>query len=968
MSGRIQGRGDVRGQSDRTHQRLPQAGRGRFGGVRGYVTPYNVGAAPPPASRTPSGYGPYCSNVPVFSSADSLAADVEMKLNLASTSAVESDFHQSQTLQQPSPAAVTLATTRLPDRPGFGRAGKKILIRTNHFPVQSTGCDVFHYDVSISPEVTMKKVCREIMNSLIDSYMDSFLGNRLPAYDGRKSIYTLGSFPFVSRDFNVKLFKNDGNTRKEHQFIVAIKFAAKIDMHQLQAFLHKKQGNLPHETLQALEIVLRSTPSVMYTAVKRSFFSPKLGAKGKMDGGLEYWQGFYQSLRPTQMGLSLNIDISAKPFFDPILVTEFIQQYLHIGDLSRPLSNKDCENIIKVLKGVNVQMTHLKKTMRKKIVRLSQQPIGELMFTCDDGVQQKSVVQYYLERYHITIRYPSLPAMQSGSDSKPIYLPLELCKIVEGQRYTKKLNERQVTTLLMATCQRPTHREQNIRQMVRQNDYNNDKFVNEFGLHIHPEPTVVEARLLPPPLLKYAGSQEAPYVGQWNMLNKRMFDGAKIDFWTCVNFSKLNQKQVGQFCWDLVQMCINKGLIFNKQPLIPIHSANSNHIGKALTSIHSQCNEQLTKMKANGRHLQLLLVILPEISGSYGMIKKICETELGIVSQCFQPKQVLKRTLPYLENVTLKINVKAGGRNTVLASAFARTLDFVCDKPTIIFGADVTHPAPGEDSSCSIAAVVASMDWPEVTTYKGLVSAQKHREEIISDLYKEVDDPKRGKVKSGMIRELLISFNQSTGRKPDRIIFYRDGVSDGQFSHVLLYEIDAIRKACSSLEENYLPRITFVVVQKRHHTRLFPMIHGDRHSTDRSGNILPGTVVDTKICHVREFDFYLCSHSGIQGTSRPTHYHVLFDENDFSADALQGLTNNLCYTYARCTRSVSIVPPVYYAHLAASRARYYMEGYVEGDGVDAESTSVRMNTREGDAVVRPLPNVMDNVKKYMFYC
>lgn len=33
-----------------------------------------------------------------------------------------------------------------------------------------------------------------------------------------------------------------------------------------------------------------------------------------------------------------------------------------------------------------------------------------------------------------------------------------------------------------------------------------------------------------------------------------------------------------------------------------------------------------------------------------------------------------------------------------------------------------------------------------------------------------------------------------------------------------------------------------------------------------------------------------------QGTSRPAHYHVLWDENKFTADALQSLTNNLCYT------------------------------------------------------------------------
>ncbi|KAF5206942.1 argonaute [Thalictrum thalictroides] len=315
----------------------------------------------------------------------------------------------------------------------------------------------------------------------------------------------------------------------------------------------------------------------------------------------------------------------------------------------------------------------------------------------------------------------------------------------------------------------------------------------------------------------------------------------------------------------------------------------------------------------------------------------------------------------YLENVSLKINVKAGGRNTVLLDALNKKIPLVSENPTIIFGADVTHPSPGEDSSPSIAAVVASMDWPEVTKYRGLVSAQTHRQELIQDLYKVVNDPQKGAVHSGMIRELLIQFRKSTNRKPERIIFYRDGVSEGQFNQVLLYELDAIRKACASLEEGYLPPVTFVVVQKRHHTRLFPADHGNRNSTDKSGNILPGTVVDTHICHPSEFDFYLCSHAGIQGTSRPTHYHVLWDENKFTSDLMQTLTNNLCYTYARCTRSVSVVPPAYYAHLAAFRARYYIEG-----NVSESNTSPA--TRGINAEIRPLPTIKDNVKNVMFYC
>ena len=35
-----------------------------------------------------------------------------------------------------------------------------------------------------------------------------------------------------------------------------------------------------------------------------------------------------------------------------------------------------------------------------------------------------------------------------------------------------------------------------------------------------------------------------------------------------------------------------------------------------------------------------------------------------------------------------------------------------------------------------------------------------------------------------MVRELLIQFYQSTNHKPCRIIFYRDGVSEGQFDQV----------------------------------------------------------------------------------------------------------------------------------------------------------------------------------------
>lgn len=51
-------------------------------------------------------------------------------------------------------------------------------------------------------------------------------------------------------------------------------------------------------------------------------------------------------------------------------------------------------------------------------------------------------------------------------------------------------------------------------------------------------------------------------------------------------------------------------------------------------------------------------------------------------------------------------SVQMGGRNTVLLDAISWRIPLVSDVPTITFGADVTHPETGEDSSPSIAAVL----------------------------------------------------------------------------------------------------------------------------------------------------------------------------------------------------------------------------------------------------------------------
>ncbi|KAM0945217.1 hypothetical protein DsansV1_C10g0100351 [Dioscorea sansibarensis] len=884
--------------------------------------------------------------------------------------------------QQVVPVAPSSKSMRFPLRPGKGSNGTKCLVKANHFFAELPDKDLHQYDVSITPEVTSRGVNRAVMRQLIALYQESHLGGRLPAYDGRKSLYTAGPLPFSSKEFKITLIDEDdgsGMERRQRLFNVVIKFAARADLHHLQLFLDGKHAEAPQEALQVLDIVLRELPNQRYTPVGRSFYSANLGRKQPLGEGLESWRGFYQSIRPTQMGLSLNIDMSSTAFIEPLPVIEFVAQLLNRDVSARPLSDSDRVKIKKALRGIKVEVTHRGNMRRKyRISGLTPQATRELTFPVDERGTMKSVVQYFQETYGFPIQHTTWPCLQVGNQQRPNYLPMEVCKIVEGQRYSKRLNERQITALLKVTCQRPYQRELDIIQTVQHNEYGSDRYAQEFGIKISDKLASVEARILPAPRLKYndTGREKdvLPKIGQWNMMNKKMVNGGRVNNWICINFSRNVQDNVARgFCYELAQMCQISGMDFFSEPVVPPQSSHPEHVERALKARY---HEAMVRLQPQGKDLDLLIAILPDNNGSlYGDLKRICETDLGLVSQCCLTKHVFKMSKQYLANVALKINVKVGGRNTVLMDALTRRIPLVSDRPTIIFGADVTHPHPGEDSSPSIAAVVASQDWPEITKYAGLVSAQAHRQELIQDLFRVWQDPKRGNVSGGMIRDLLISFKMATGQKPQRIIFYRDGVSEGQFYQVLLHELDAIRKACASLEPNYQPPVTFVVVQKRHHTRLFANNHSDQRSVDRSGNILPGTVVDSKICHPTEFDFYLCSHAGIQGTSRPAHYHVLWDENKFSADELQSLTNNLCYTYARCTRSVSIVPPAYYAHLAAFRARFYMEPDTSDSGSMSSAAAGRAapgcaprTTRVPGGAIRPLPALKDNVKRVMFYC
>jgi eukaryotic translation initiation factor 2C len=534
------------------------------------VRPPSGSSAPPLVQQQPIPFAPPRAIDPVaapvsVSGAQYPVADQMKKLAIAPAAIQEPEQQQIVTVP------VSSKTLRFPLRPGKGRLGQRCMVKANHFLATLPDKDLHHYDVAIVPEVTSRGVNRAVMEQLIKRYRVSDLGNRLPVYDGRKSLYTAGKLPFDSREFQIGLpdeddGSNTGRPRRERPFKVVIKFASRPDLHHLKQFLAGAQADVPQEALQVLDIVLRELPTHRYTPIGRSFYSPSLGSTVPLGDGLESWRGFYQSIRPTQMGLSLNIDMSATAFIQSKPVLDFVQTLFNRHVLG-PLSDSDRNKIKKALRGLKVEVTHRGSMRRKyRITDITKQAIEELQFSVDDKGTMKSVVDYFKETYKFSIRYPKLPCLQVGSQQRPNYLPMEVCNIAEGQRYSKRLNERQITSLLQVTCQRPQDRENSILQTVSRNAYKQDPYVQEFGISISNQLANVEARILPPPRLKYhdTGREKEclPSIGQWNMMHKKMVNGGVVKHWACINLSRhVTADTAHQFCNELARMCQTSGMV-----------------------------------------------------------------------------------------------------------------------------------------------------------------------------------------------------------------------------------------------------------------------------------------------------------------------------------------------------------------------------------------------------------------------
>lgn len=685
------------------------------------------------------------------------------------------------------------------------------------------------------------------------------------------------------------------------------------------------------EAINFLDHLLRENPSTSpnFITVKRSFFT-RNGQRMALGKGIEVVRGVYQSLRLAEgKKLIVNLDVANGCFWQPSSLTSAIIAKNGLRDINQIVA--DCKPIAdNGSVRVSPKQRVYEKDMKKLLVIAKYNGIKPAMakkqwiikaFTLENAKQRLikirnpdtkdiertiSIYDYFRQTYNVTLQYPMLPLVEMTK--KGVLYPMEFLHLVENQRYAKKLDEIQTANMIKFAVAPPKDRETAINEGKGWLNWAADPIANSFGLKIDPNMTKSNARLLPAPGVKFGNKVEQPGTkGRWDLRGKRflMTNPNELVAWGVGVFrnGRINADKgaIDNFVAGFTRAYRDHGGRVSNQP--PNIVTLPNDPGQAVETLH-----QSTGNKYQRRPQLLVFLVQDKNSFHYTRIKKSCDCRYGVVSQVMQLAQVLKGNPQYYSNVLMKVNAKLGGCTTSADPAPSSGFKGGFKEPTMFIGADVSHASPGSPQA-SMAAITVSFD-RFGGRYAAACQTNGHRVEMISE-----------NNWNNCLKPLVSQWlsNVGGGKLPTQVYYFRDGVSEGQYLHVMNSEVPHIKAVLSSLSSSgpWNGKLTVVIAAKRHHIRCFPAPGAG----DAKGNPLPGCLVERDVTTPFEWDFYLYSHIALQGTSRPVHYTILHDDTKHEPNRIQNMIYEHCYQYMRSTTSVSMFPAVYYAHLASTRAR-----------------------------------------------
>uniref|UniRef100_A0A8R1HLI5 Piwi domain-containing protein n=1 Tax=Caenorhabditis japonica TaxID=281687 RepID=A0A8R1HLI5_CAEJA len=606
-----------------------------------------------------------------------------------------------------------------------------------------------------------------------------------------------------------------------------------------------------------------------------------------------------------------------------------------------------------------------------------------------DATTRKVPLSRIYEDNNKPIEFPYLPLVVVRSGSSQFSVPMEHLNVHEKpQRYKSWIDYAMKDRFIQRATRKPHVYKEKTFEMLESLGLSSEElnFVASFGFSPELKMLPCPGKVLKEPMLVNKENKKIEMTPVIRGFREKQLNVVSEKEMCCALFVLrsaddrgpcLTEKQATDFYGEIIDGCDFRGLNIGKSDKKAERSLLRGEEGGVTKfgfygncTLHgSVCTFQDAAQHAKrlfdnlpdkNRKSLLFIIITERESKQYGFIKFICDNDLGVPSQ-HVAKDTVVRVLRDLDRshriayqIALKINAKLNGVNQELdwsegSEVSPEEKERRKSMPLKMFvGIDVTHPTSNSGIDYSIASIVASIN-PGGTRYRTVVATQ---EECKPGQRPVAHGRERTDILEGKFTKLVQSFAENNqNRMPDHIVVYRDGVSDSEMLRVSHDELRSLKMEVSrclrerGTPDSPHPKYTFIVVQKRHNTRIFRQIDEKRPSdpeasarwdtdmkeSENTGIVNPnsGTTVDRVIVSKYKFDFFLSSHHGALGTSRPVHYIVMYDDFGLTKDQTYKMSYELAFLSARCRKPISIPAPVHYAHLSCEKAKEVYRAYKE---------------------------------------
>ncbi|XP_045137393.1 protein argonaute-1-like isoform X8 [Portunus trituberculatus] len=596
--------------------------------------------------------------------------------------------------------------------------------------------------------------------------------------------------------------------------------------------------------------------------------------------------------------------------------------------LHSPLTKHSRYQLSLLLRDLKVRVTHSRVRRVYRVVEVAAKGADSILVYLHNqhsaSTSRWTVEQYFLHFYGLPLHYPRLNCVHVAPKHRLIFLPFEVCELVEGQRVEgqdgRSLERNlkydpQCDPQCDPKCDHqcnpqcdpfkdrywdlgPEERQRHISALVRSPILALDPALTRLGLRIEQKAVEVCGRVLPPPTL-LASHRVVPEGGRWRLgQGVGLYKPATLHTWSLVQYDVQGLKRNNlheRFLQQLKDVGRTLGMEV-RQPSVDVVRKVTKPLDDLVALLRYYPYSQLT-----------LFLMRPGVQYLHEDTKQAGNFILEHVTQCVAPETYKDKVEDdkVMCSLLLQMNAKCGGVNVALDWPALLPAASVMSKPVLVVGAAMNGHPKSFPRSAYIAAMVGMMAMeggPCVT----LVHPQ-HRQHNIANT-------------ASNFERLLLRYYEMNHTKPQSLLVYRLDLPQEEVERVTSWEAAEIRRACRAMQSDgeYRPPLTYVWVSRSHHTRLFQGPGGG------AGNVPPGTVVEGGIIHPSTRGFFLLSHLVVvseSGTSKPTKYHVVCDDNQLCLRDLQTVTYGLCHLHASCSHTVSLPAPVAYARQAARFAR-----------------------------------------------